>query len=158
MKKFLLTCLALLPLMAAAGEPVTVRWTGPDNLLTAPYDGYYIYYTDSAGVGFQVLVEGKLTVEHVIPDVEYGPSTWVMTSRCNACATKESPPSNELAHEVLYQGPTDPPIINEVVTFVAPAGAELTPFVADVAGTQYVGECDVKGSGKKLACTGLRIN
>lgn len=156
MKK-LLFLLLLMTTTAFAGEDVTVSWTPPSDLSTLPYDGYFIYYTDSTGSGHKIAIDDKDATEHIVPDVEFGPSQWLMTSRCNSCQVKESDHSNTVDFVVEFKGTPSPPTINQVVIHNAPSAA-VTRFRAKVAGIKYRGDCAVKRKGKKIKCSGLAVN
>lgn len=145
-------------MQANAGEDVTVTWTPPSDISSLPYDGYFIYYTDSTGSGHKIAIDDPAATEHVVPDVEFGPSSWLMTSRCNQCTIKESEHSNTVDFVVEFKGTPSPPNIIEIVSYKSPS-ADLVKFRAKVAGIKYRGECQQKRKHDKvLKCSGKRIN
>ena len=112
MKKLLLA-LVLISSTAMAGEDVTVTWTPPADVDTFPYDGYRIYYTDSQGVGNIIDISGKDVTQHVVPNVEFGPSQWLMTSLCSVCEQTESAQSASVSFTVKFKGvPSAPSAVN----------------------------------------------
>jgi len=111
--KNLLIGLLLISSTAMAGEDVTVTWTPPADVDTFPYDGYRIYYTDSQGVGNIIDISGKTTTQHIVPDVEFGPSQWLMTSLCSVCEQTESAQSASVSFTVKFKGvPSAPSAVN----------------------------------------------
>ena len=104
MKKIFFLLLLLASGAAMAGESVMVTWTPPADVDTLPYSGYRIYYTDSLGQGFVVDITGKAETAHLVPNVEYGPSQWIMTSLCALCVQTESSQSAPVAFTVKHKG------------------------------------------------------
>jgi len=151
MKKIitLLTILFITTAMAQAptGRDVNVRWTPPDNFDSVPYTGYRIYYTDSTGTGHAIDVPDPTATEYLVPNVPWGPSTWVMTSLCPSCEIQqESDPSPQISKNIQSREiPLAPGSID--IDFTQP-NASLEPgkypFQADVAGITYAGDCNLK--------------
>ena len=156
MKKLLLILIALFPLTLFAGEDVQVSWTPS---LGSTHDAFFIYYTDSTGTGHKISVDDANASVHVVPNVEFGPSTWAVSARCSFCSLKEGPISEQVAFIVESKGEPGQPTLDEVVTYEAPGGTASTPFRAKVADVVYLGECEQRRkNNKKLVCKGLRIN
>ena len=113
MNRFSILLLLVFSPSLFAGEAVTVTWTPPPDVDTFPYDGYRIYYTDSAGAGFQIDILDKTVTQHVIADVEFGPSQWLMTSRCSVCEQTESAQTAAVNFNVKFKGvPSAPSAVN----------------------------------------------
>jgi hypothetical protein len=154
MKKLLLL-LALLPSLAFAGEDVRVSWT---PVAGSPVSGYFIYYTDSLGTGHKVSVDDADAVQHVVPNVEYGPSQWAVSARCSFCSLKESAVSDSTPLDVVSKDDPQAPALNEVVIVNSPSASNIK-FRAKVAGLKYRGDCKQKRRNDKLlVCRGDRIN
>lgn len=158
--KFLWFLLVFFSFTAFAGEDVTVTWT-PDA--TSTQDSYRLYYTDSTGTGRQVDIpaydaaDNPIT-QHVVPNVEFGPSQWAMDARCSFCTVKVSGLSETIDFVVESKTGPKPPTIDQIVTFVAPGSASKTKFKAKVAGTRYRGQCRTIKHSRKLLCLGNKVN
>jgi len=113
MNRFSILLLLVFSPSLFAGEAVTVTWTPPADVDTFPYDGYRIYYTDSQGVGSIIDIDGKDVTQHVVPNVEFGPSQWLMTSRCSVCEQTESAQTAAVNFNVKFKGvPSAPSAVN----------------------------------------------
>ena len=113
MKKIFFLLLLLASGAAMAGESVAVSWTPPADVDALPYSGYRIYYTNSDGLEFVIDIAGKSETFHVVPNVEFGPSQWTMTSLCSLCVQTESSQSAAVDFIVKHKGaPGAPSQIN----------------------------------------------
>ena len=102
MKKLLIGLL-LISSTAMAGEDVFVTWE-LDTTDGVPYSGFKLFWTDSTGVAQERIIPDPAARATEVLDVEFGPSSWYMTSLCDNCVTKESEPSPTVTLRVEFKG------------------------------------------------------